>query len=106
MNVGVGNQPRLNVTEVRYRAGSQNKARVVQSYLGGAGRLVEDKSIVEADVSLVLGRDFKAITPPPNAAAPGSTEPPTTTAAPAPATSTAGGKKGKQPAPPPDPTQC
>jgi len=106
VNVGVGNQPRLNVTEVRYRAGSQNKARVVQSYLGGAGRLVEDKSIVEADVSLVLGRDFKAITPPPNAAAPGSTEPPTTTAAPAPATSTAGGKKGKQPAPPPDPTQC
>jgi LCP family protein required for cell wall assembly len=104
VNVGVGNKPRVNFTEVRYRAGSQDKARVVQSYLGGAGRLVEDKSIVEADVSLVLGRDFKAITPPPNAAPPGSTEAPATTAAPATAPATNG--KGKQPAPPADPTQC
>jgi LCP family protein required for cell wall assembly len=105
VNVGVGNQPRLNVTEVRYRHGSLDKARVVQSYLGGVGRLVEDNSIVEADVSLVLGRDFKVIMPPPNAAAPGTTAAPATSAAPAPAATAAGGK-GKQPAPPPDPTQC
>jgi len=105
VNVGVGNQPRLNITEVRYRPGSQDKARVVQSYLGGAGRLVEDKSVVEANVSLVLGRDFKGITPPPNAAAaPGSTAAPATTASAAspPATNA----KGKPQAPPPDPTQC
>lgn len=106
VNVGVGNQPRLNATEVRYRHGSLDKARVVQSYLGGVGRLVEDKSIVQADVSLVLGRDFKAITPPPNAAAPAPTGTPSTTAPAAPATTAPGGQNGKQPAAPPDPTQC
>ncbi len=50
VNVGVGNQPRVTATQVHYRPGSLDKARVVQSYLGGVGKLVEDKSIVEADV--------------------------------------------------------
>jgi hypothetical protein len=77
---------------------------VVQSYLGGVGRLVEDKAIVEADVAVILGSDFKAVTPPPNAVPPDSAAPASTTAAPAP--STAAGGKGKAPAPPPDPTQC
>ena len=104
VNVGVGNQPRVNTTQVHYRPGSLDKARVVQSYLGGVGRLVEDKAIVEADVALILGTDFKAVTPPPNAVPPDSAAPAPTTAAPAP--STAAGGKGKAPAPPPDPTQC
>jgi LCP family protein required for cell wall assembly len=104
VNVGVGNQPRVNATQVHYRPGSLDKARVVQSYLGGVGKLVEDKAIVEADVAVVLGSDFKAVTPPPNAPAPDSAAPAPTTAAPAP--STAAGGKGKAPAPPPDPTQC
>ena len=104
VNVGVGNQSRVTGTQVHYRPGSLDKARVVQSYLGGVGKLVEDKSIVEADVAVVLGSDFKAVTPPPNAPAPDSAAPAPTTAAPAP--STAAGGKGKTPAPPPDPTQC
>jgi alkylhydroperoxidase/carboxymuconolactone decarboxylase family protein YurZ len=85
VSVGVGNSPRTNVTEVHYRPGSLDKARVLQSYLGGTGRLVEDKSVVEADVSLVLGRDFKAVTPPPGATTPQSTTTPApaTTAPPA-----------------------
>jgi LCP family protein required for cell wall assembly len=104
VNVGVGNQPRVNATQVHYRPGSLDKARVAQSYLGGIGRLVEDKAIVEADVAVILGSDFKAVTPPPNAAPPDSAAPAATTAAPAPSTAAAG--KGKAPAPPPDPTQC
>ena len=104
VSVGVGNSPRTSVTEVHYRRGSLDKARVLQSYLGGTGRLVEDKAVVEADVSLVLGRDFKAVAPPPGAITPQSTT------APAPATTapatTAAGSNGKQAAPPPDPTQC
>jgi polyisoprenyl-teichoic acid--peptidoglycan teichoic acid transferase len=104
VNVGVGNQPRVKATQVHYRPGSLDKARVVQSYLGGVGKLVEDKAIVEADVAVILGPDFKAVTPPPNAAPPDSAAPAPTTAAPAP--STAAGGKGKAQAPPPDPTQC
>jgi len=104
VTVGVGNSPRSNVTEVHYRPGSLDKARVLQSYLGGTGRLVEDKGVVEADVSLVLGRDFKAVTPPPGVTAPQTTTAPAATTAP-PAT-TAGGSKGKPAAPPADPTQC
>jgi LCP family protein required for cell wall assembly len=104
VNVGVGNQPRVSATQVHYRPGSLDKARVVQSYLGGVGKLVEDKAIVEADVAVVLGSDFKAVTSPPNAPPPDSAAPAPTTAGPAP--STAAGGKGKAPAPPPDPTQC
>ena len=106
VSAGVGNQPRVSATQVHYRTGSLDKARVVQSYLGGVGRLGEDKSIVQADVAVILGQDFKAVTPPPNAAPPDSTAAPAPSAPAAPATSTAPGAKGKAPAPPPDPTQC
>jgi hypothetical protein len=102
--VGVGNQPRVTATQVHYRPGSLDKARVVQSYLGGVGKLVEDKAIVEADVAVVLGTNFKAVTPPPNAAPPDSATPAPTTAAPA--SGAPAEPKGKSQAPPPDPTQC
>jgi LCP family protein required for cell wall assembly len=105
VSVGVGNQSRVNATEVHYRPGSLDKARVVQSYLGGVGKLVEDRSVVEADVALVLGSDFKAVAAPASAAAPDTAAPATTTPA-APATSAPAKGKGKAPAPPPDPTQC
>jgi LCP family protein required for cell wall assembly len=104
VNVGVGNQPRLNATEVHYRPGSLDKARVVQSYLGGVGKLAEDKAIVEADVAVVLGTNFKAVLPPPNAAPPESAAAAPTTTAPAPGAPAE--RKGKSKAPPPDPTQC
>jgi LCP family protein required for cell wall assembly len=103
VSVGVGNSPRSNITEVHYRPGSLDKARVVQSYLGGTGRLIQDKSVVEADISLVVGRDFKGVTPPPGAAAQQTTTTPAPATTAAPATT---GAKGKPAAPPPDPTQC
>jgi LCP family protein required for cell wall assembly len=108
VNVGVGNVNRVRATEVRYRAGSIDKARVVQGYLGGVGRLVEDKSIVEADVAVVLGPDFRAVTAPPNAAAPDTAAAPPSSEPAAPATSAPAQSKGKGKAqtPPPDPTQC
>jgi polyisoprenyl-teichoic acid--peptidoglycan teichoic acid transferase len=106
VNVGVGNQARVQVTQVHYRPGSLDKARVVQSYLGGVGRLVEDKSIVEADVAIVIGADFKAVTPPPGAAAAPDTAAAPATSAPATSPTSAAKGKGKAPAPPPDPTQC
>jgi polyisoprenyl-teichoic acid--peptidoglycan teichoic acid transferase len=105
VTAGVGNQPRVSATQIHYRGGSLDKARVVQSYLGGVGKLVEDKAIVQADVAVILGQDFKGVTPPPNAAPPDSTAAPAPST-PAPPPSTAAGGKGKAPAPPPDPTQC
>lgn len=105
VTAGVGNQPRVTATQIHYRTGSLDKARVVQSYLGGVGKLVEDKAIVQADVAVILGQDFKGLTPPPNASAPDTVAAaPSAPAAPAP--STAAGGSGKGPASPPDPTQC
>ena len=84
VSAGVGNHPKLTTSEVHYRRGSQDKAKVVASYLGGIGKLVEDKSVVDADVNVVLGTNFKAVTAPPNAPAPAASTP-STTPAPAPA---------------------
>jgi LCP family protein required for cell wall assembly len=69
-NGGTGNNPDGNIeeTEVRYRAGSEAKAKVVQALLPGGGELIADDSIVEADVLLVLGEDFNGVTPPAGAA--------------------------------------
>jgi hypothetical protein len=108
LNVGVGNVSRVSATEVRYRPGSLAKARVVHSYLGGVGRLVEDKSVVQADVAVVLGSDFRAVTPPANAAAPDTAAAPASSAPTPPGASAPPQSQGKgqAQAPPPDPTQC
>lgn len=79
---GIGNADALDETEVQYRPGSEDKAEAVRSTLaGGVGTLVEDDTIVEADVQLVLGSDFEGIAPPADAA-PTETAAPETTAAP------------------------
>jgi LCP family protein required for cell wall assembly len=50
------------VTEVRYAPGAQNKAQLVLSRLGGAGKLVALSSAAgNADVVVVLGADFSAV---------------------------------------------
>jgi LCP family protein required for cell wall assembly len=108
VTAGVGNHPKLTATEVHYRRGSQDKAKVVATYLGGVGKLVEDKSVVDADVNVVLGTNFKAVAAPPNATAPAASTPSSTPAS-APASTAAPSKapaKGGAPAPPADPTQC
>jgi LCP family protein required for cell wall assembly len=108
VTAGVGNHPKLTATELHYRRGSQDKAKVLASYLGGVGKLVEDKSVVDADVNVVLGTNFKAVAAPPNATAPAASTPSSTPAS-TPASTAAPGKapaKGGAQAPPADPTQC
>lgn len=101
---GIGNNPGGNVasTEIRYRPGSEDKARVVQRYVGGVGRLVKDSAIVEADVVLVLGRDFSGVTPPLGAPTASSGSTPETSAS-TPAAPNGNGNPGEAA---PDPTQC
>jgi len=69
-------------TEVRYRAGAQDQARLVQSYLGGVGTLVPDASITAADVVVVLRSDFQGIRAPGLATTVPSARSTTTTAKP------------------------
>ena len=74
-------------TQIRYAPAAQAKAALLARYLGGAGTLVADPTIKGTDLVLVVGGDWKGITPPAapsgqgtagQAAAPAST----TTAAP------------------------
>ncbi|HMC68382.1 MAG TPA: LytR C-terminal domain-containing protein, partial [Mycobacteriales bacterium] len=78
------------VSEVRYASGAQGKARFVLAYLGGAGKVVPLQGAAaegDADVVLVVGRDFAGVAAPaPRASsvttAPrsGATAPPSATA--------------------------
>lgn len=96
---GTGNHAKVVTTEVRYVPQAALKAKLVQSYLGGVGRFVADPKIVDADVLVVLGRDFKKIVPPAGVTA-GPTGGPTST--------TTAGKGATPPSSaPPDPeTAC
>ncbi len=72
------------VSEVRYSSGAQNKARLVLAYLGGAGKLAPLQGAdadSDADVVLVIGRDFSGVSAP--ARAPSAGAPATRSAAPA-----------------------
>lgn len=75
-------------TEVRYRTGAEEQARLVQSYLGGVGTLVADPTITSADVVVVLRGDFQAVSAPglSSTTAPATSAKPTTTSAGAKAT--------------------
>ena len=61
---GVGNTKRLTATEIHYRPGNEDKAKLVARYLGGVGRLVSDGSISDADVVVMLAKDYQGITAP------------------------------------------
>jgi LCP family protein required for cell wall assembly len=111
VDAGVGNNPagRLAQTEIRYRPDSQAKAQVLQSYFGGIGKLIPDDTIVEAHITVVLGRDFKAITTSANSGTAGSqgsaaSNPPSATQPVGRTPSTPKGVPSN--APPPNPTQC
>jgi len=83
-------------TEIHYASGAQPKAALLARYLGGVGSLVADSTIKGTDLVLVVGRDWKGVSPPAGAAgqpaagqtgsgktaapAPTTTAPPTTAA--------------------------
>ncbi len=96
---GVGNTAAVDATEVRYKPGSEAEATLVQFYLGGAGVLKSDSSLVGADVVVVLGQNFAGVSKPGGAKS-------TTTTSTVPAggssqsgTSTKSGKSGTPAAP-------
>jgi LCP family protein required for cell wall assembly len=52
-------------TEVRYRAGEEEKGRLALAYLNGAGELVAlERAEGDADVVVVVGRDFEGVSAP------------------------------------------
>ncbi len=75
---GAGNADNFDYaqTEVRYAPDAKDKAALVLSYLGGAGTLVEDSSITNTDVVLVVGADFVGIAPPDQVEPPAPVETP------------------------------
>jgi len=88
---GVGNTGMIDATEVRYRSGNEQKAKLVARYLGGVGVIRVDDTIADADVVVVLGPDFQGV------AAPGKKPATTsTTAGSGPSSSTTKPAKGTQ----------
>ena len=79
VGTGARNSPsgRVAQTEVRYAPGQDDKGRFVLRYVSPQAKLVPDPSIKGADVVVVLGTDFAAVTRP---AATGSATTPTTSA--------------------------
>jgi LCP family protein required for cell wall assembly len=93
-------------TEIHYAANAQPKAALLARYLGGAGKLVADPSIRGTDLVLVVGTDWKGVTPPAGATAQSAAPAPSTTASTAPTTTTAkGGTPSSAPAPAGGPAQ-
>jgi LCP family protein required for cell wall assembly len=88
VGTGAKNNPsgRVAQTEVRYAPGQDAKGRFVLQYVSPQAKLVQDSSIRGADVVVVLGTDFQAVTRP---ASSGSATPTTATTAPAGGSSTA-----------------
>jgi LCP family protein required for cell wall assembly len=60
---GVGNTSPLGMTEIHYRPGNESKALLVASYMKGVGHIVADSNISDADVVVMLAKDFKGVAP-------------------------------------------
>ncbi len=61
---GIGNTGRLTVTEIHYRPGNEDKAKLVARYLGGVGKLSSDAKISDADVVVMIAQDYQGVTAP------------------------------------------
>ena len=48
-------------TQVRYAAGALAKGQLVMQYLGGVGQLIEDSTLKSADVTVVIGADWRGV---------------------------------------------
>jgi LCP family protein required for cell wall assembly len=90
-----GNTSPTSATTIRYRPGNLEKAQLVAKYVVGSPRLQEDSTIQDADVVLVIGKDFDGIRQPSGQSTSSTSAPPTTT-------TVKGGKpvQGKEGAPP------
>jgi len=91
-------------TEIRFAPAAQAKAALLARYLGGVGKLVPDSTVRGTDVVLVVGSDWKGVTPPPGAPGQAAAPAPTTTTAP-PAAPSNGGASSGAPAPSGGPAQ-
>jgi hypothetical protein len=82
VDAGTTNDPRGRVaqTEIRYQPGAVDKAKTVFRYVSPDARLVEDETLDQADVAVVVGQNFESVVAP----SPGTTS---TTVAPDPAES-------------------
>lgn len=58
---GIGNAAEVSATEIRYQPGKRDRARLVLRYVGGVGRLIEDRALVDADVAVIVGPDFAGV---------------------------------------------
>ncbi len=68
-----GNTSLTDTTLVRYAPANRAKAELVARYLGGVGRLVSDPSLTDADVLIVIGKDWRGIHGQDKAAKPAAT---------------------------------
>jgi polyisoprenyl-teichoic acid--peptidoglycan teichoic acid transferase len=62
--VGFSNAAATPATQILYAPGLETSAHLVQAYLGGIGTVVEDSSIVDADVVVVIGDDYIGVRSP------------------------------------------
>lgn len=76
LNAGTGNAAKKTKTEIHYIKGAKAKAQLVSTYVDAT--LVEDSTIVDADVVLYIGTDFAALKEPGKASK--ATQPTTTQA--------------------------
>jgi LCP family protein required for cell wall assembly len=91
-------------TEIHYPAAAQAKAALLARYLGGVGKLVADPAVKGTDLVLIVGRDWKGVTPPAGSnSADGQAAAPTTTAAPTTATGASAPTTAPKPAGPAQP---
>ncbi|MGH9025551.1 MAG: LCP family protein, partial [Acidimicrobiia bacterium] len=60
----IGNGGPATATQVLYAPGLEAKAQLVAAYLNGVGLLTEDPSIVDADVVVLIGDDFRGVRKP------------------------------------------
>ncbi len=56
-----GNTAIRNETEIHYRPGNESKALLVAKYMQGIGHVVADSSISDADVVVMVAKDFKGV---------------------------------------------
>ena len=96
-------------TEIHYGPAAQAKAALLARYLSGAGKLVPDPSVKGTDVVLIVGGDWKGVTPPaggpgPSASGQAASGKASTTTAPPPTAPTTG-PAGSAPKPAGGPAQ-